>query len=109
MSGLWSRARALKLSSFVLVLSALVVPSFGGCGLATSGNETKQANTETPKCENAVHCDDQNPCTIDSCGDDGLCVATPVEGDPPSQPIGDCKRISCKAGAPTEGPDDTDV
>lgn len=58
-------------------------------------------------------CDDENPCTLDSCDlSSGRCARvklndTPVPGV--TQTVGDCKRVLCVQGLATEAVDDTDL
>jgi surface protein len=50
-------------------------------------------------------CDDEDPCTMDTCGDDGVCANTPIEGC--GEP-GVCVSIACEGDADCGQCGDTD-
>jgi hypothetical protein len=90
----------------VLVLGALLVAPFAGCGLSTYGT------LELPKdsCTSASSCDDQNPCTLDECTAAGMCQHTALDDGPtPTQIAGDCVRSVCSAGALVVEPENADI
>lgn len=96
------RASFLGLAGLVLTAWILAV----GCNLDTSGYGETQG-----LCSTAAHCDDQNVCTIDTCGDDGVCVHAPADDGPvPDGVQGNCKVFQCSNGQQTESyqPDDVD-
>jgi hypothetical protein len=79
-----------------VVITALVVAAFGGCGLPVTGPDGP-APGDT--CATDAQCNDSNPCTIDACGADALCVITSApDGVAPEQAAGDCKTNLCAAG-----------
>ncbi|MDI1451100.1 hypothetical protein [Polyangium sp. 6x1] len=89
------------------LLSAAVVSQLASCGLETNGSLPLE---DTKACLVNENCDDQNPCTVDVCGNDGTCVLVPVEDGPmPGQTAGDCQRIDCVAGVFTATNDDADI
>ncbi len=50
-------------------------------------------------CQVAAQCDDGDPCSIDRCGDEGLCAADPAPtGVAPEQEVGDCQQVFCEDG-----------
>lgn len=60
-------------------------------------------------CAGDGNCDDGNPCTLDTCGPDQLCVHAAVpDGAAPVQVPGDCKSVVCAGGLPTEMDNDAD-
>jgi hypothetical protein len=64
-------------------------------------------------CTHDMECDDQNPCTDDSCdAGNGTCSHTPLNGVPTpgvNQVAGDCKQRTCVDGVDTNGADDSDL
>jgi hypothetical protein len=58
----------------------------------------------------SVVCDDDNPCTDDSCGSDMFCVNDPLNQPLPDgfQTDGDCKVQTCDNGEQVEDDDDAD-
>ncbi len=76
--------------------------AFAGCGLPTSG-------TQPQNCTVDGECDDQNPCTVDHCSPDGICVHTGDDNAVVAQVVGDCQRASCQGGflVHAEDPKDT--
>lgn len=98
--------RYVRLLFAAALLAALAAVPFGGCALSSEGTLAVSGT----KCNEDATCDDGNPCTIDACGDEGLCVVSPAaDGDAPAQTPGDCKRLVCAGGALIEEPDDLDV
>jgi len=65
------------------------------------------------ECSASVACDDQEPCTTDTCDlSTGVCTFTPLDGVPTPgvTPVpGDCRANVCVAGKDTDVPDDTDL
>ena len=76
-----------------------------GCSLDTTGfGDSEEA------CTADVHCDDQNICTVDTCGAAGTCVHTPVDdAQYPDGVTGNCNLFDCKAGVQSDFPFDEDV
>jgi hypothetical protein len=71
----------------------------GACSIQCSGGDPSS-------------CDDQNPCTVDSCDvGSATCVRTPLDGPEPGKtPIaGDCQQELCVDGVAKTVVDDTDV
>ena len=68
-----------------------------GCNLDASGfGDTDDF------CTDATHCDDNNACTVDSCGADGVCVHDPIaSGQFPDGVQGNCKIYECDDGKET--------
>jgi hypothetical protein len=63
-------------------------------------------------CSNAsaTECDDGDPCTTDTCGQDKQCVhAAAPDADIAEQKPGDCLRSVCRAGLELDTADPTDV
>ncbi len=84
-----------------------------GCHLALgleSAETLETTTTPPPECETASACDDDNPCTDDSCRE-GSCVNTPESGMAASslQTSEDCLSAVCEDGALIQVPDNTDV
>src|SRR5678815_833824 len=53
-------------------------------------------------CTLDIHCDDDEPCTEDACGADGICMHQPVEnGDYPDGVSGNCQILKCEGGVST--------
>ncbi|MRG91258.1 hypothetical protein [Polyangium spumosum] len=76
------------------VASALVQAT--SCALQTDGSKPV---VDTVPCETAANCNDNNACTVDTCGDAKICVFTPtMDGPNPAQTAGDCKRLDCAGG-----------
>ncbi|MDC3956593.1 hypothetical protein [Polyangium jinanense] len=89
------------------LLSAALVVQIAACGLDTNGS---LAPEDTKACVVNANCDDQNPCTVDVCGNDGTCVLVPLDDGPlPGQTAGDCQRSDCVAGVLTTTNDDADI
>ncbi|TKC95247.1 hypothetical protein [Polyangium fumosum] len=66
--------------------------------------------TAKEPCESAANCNDKSSCTIDTCSDEKICVYTPIQdGSSPTQTVGDCQRIDCKAGKEVTVRDDADI
>ncbi|MSP24896.1 MAG: hypothetical protein EXR75_06955, partial [Myxococcales bacterium] len=85
-----------------LAVGLAVFAGFSGCSLPRGG-------TLAQDCTANVQCDDLNPCTTDTCAEDGVCVLVVDETLAPSQIGADCKRLECQAGEPVEVADDSDV
>jgi hypothetical protein len=72
-----------------------------GCTLPRNGALSQH-------CTLAADCDDDNPCTTESCGADGLCAFEVIDADPP-QVSGDCRVAHCSGGfvrqEPAEDPE----
>src|SRR5262245_48862703 len=100
---------ALRKATFPFALFALafvVFVPFGGCSLHSSGLPNPE---ESAPCDAPAQCDDDNPCTTDTC-DKGFCAHQAVpDGDSPDQIAGDCVRITCAAGTKMPMNDDADV
>jgi hypothetical protein len=85
---------------------AVVLVQASSCALATYGTIPE----ERAPCDTDANCDDGNPCTLDTCGPQGLCEeATAPDGPLPTQTAADCKRVECQAGAPVDLPDPNDT
>ncbi len=91
----------------------------GGCHLAlglepaaelVEDDESTSAPV-TPECTDAGQCGDDNPCTVDSCGEDGKCAHEKLTRDAPDnlQTPGDCQVVLCQDGVLTDANDDTDL
>lgn len=63
-----------------------------------------------PPCLSDQNCDDENPCTADSCPN-GFCVLAPIDGTVPVELAlaGDCKRVVCQEGVPESELDPADL
>ncbi len=59
-------------------------------------------------CTDDAECDDENPCTIDLCNE-GTCRRSNRIGDIADDVAGDCLKLSCVDGVPTEVPSDIDI
>ncbi|MDI1433525.1 hypothetical protein [Polyangium sorediatum] len=101
-----NRPRILASLLTTLLAAALVSP-IASCGLDTNGSLPIE---DTKACLVNENCDDQNPCTVDVCGNDRTCVLVPVDDGPmPGQVAGDCQRVDCVAGAVVTTNDDADI
>ncbi len=78
-------------------------------GFCKSGECFVACNAENQ----ATACDDQNPCTLDSCDvTSGKCVRVKLDNTPTpgvTQKVGDCKRDVCVQGVAAQVVDDTDL
>ncbi|MBM4373952.1 MAG: hypothetical protein FJ095_02630 [Deltaproteobacteria bacterium] len=82
-------------------LGALVSVGFAGCALDRSGTIPRDCTVDT-------QCDDQNPCTVDVCSDNGLCGHEPNDDVALPQVEGDCRYASCEDGEPVDVSDTAD-
>jgi hypothetical protein len=75
-----------------------------GAGGAGGGGPTVPCNVDGD-------CNDDNPCTTDTCGPDKTCAFKGIDGPAPNaaQTPGDCKTLQCARGEPNDEPDDADV
>ena len=95
------------LPSFLAVAALVgVMSQAASCTLDQLG--TTRAETGEA-CGEDSNCDDENKCTVNSCGPTKICVYTPVDGLAPEQKAGDCKQGTCNDGNFTEVNDDTDI
>jgi hypothetical protein len=86
--------------------------ALAGCGFNTHGAGLggSGGNGGSLPCNVSSQCNDQNPCTKDSCGPDKTCIFEALDGVPsPDQAAGDCKTVQCVKGEPVDKPDDNDV
>ena len=119
-SGKWLLARSLGRSRWprrVLAIGglALAAAGLGACNSILGIEEATLRGTgaggpgggggtggTAPECTSATECNDQKPCTVDSCDlDTGKCVHTPAPDGPlaaDQQTAGDCKRAICSGG-----------
>jgi hypothetical protein len=80
----------------------------GACG-PLLGLDEDRGRIEDEGTPGPCACEDDNPCTSDSCDDDGTCRHSPIaEGDALEQTDGDCHRQVCSLGVPQEVVDDGD-
>ncbi|MEM1030801.1 MAG: hypothetical protein AAGN82_10650 [Myxococcota bacterium] len=88
---------------------------FGAAGLALAAcNLVAGIEEATPVdpgsgCTADAGCDDRNPCTEDTCNEDGRCDFTAIDGPALEQFPGDCQQTTCVGGTVTDVPDDTDL
>ncbi|MSP24190.1 MAG: hypothetical protein EXR75_03300 [Myxococcales bacterium] len=63
-----------------------------------------------PPCLSDANCNDENPCTADTCPD-GFCLLVPLEATVPKElaVAGDCTRVVCHADEATAEIDDADL
>jgi len=103
---------ALRIPLAVLAVALTLGPAlFAGCGLSTGGIPERD-DGGGKACTTSSNCDDENPCTTDSCSSQGICTNTPLaDGVAPAadQMPGDCQSIVCTAGEPSSVADDTDT
>src|SRR5690348_15475205 len=67
------------------------------------------AGCHRPACSQDSDCDDQNPCTVDSCSQ-GACQSVADDTLVPAQAApDDCKRQVCQGGAVTDVSDDAEI
>ncbi len=82
------------------------------CTMGTSPGKC-ESGICTVECSPTKPCDDQNPCTEDSCNAGvGTCTFSPLDGTPTpgfQEPIGDCKLHICANGVDAPLNDDADV
>lgn len=72
-------------------------------------NVSEAPDPVTP-CIADANCDDQNPCTIDTCLSEGVCGWSHLEDGPLlAQIAGDCKRAECADGVLVSMIDDADI
>lgn len=71
--------------------------SAGGRGPGGSGG--------APGCRAAEDCDDENPCTVDTC-DEGECDVVAIPDGPLVDDPKDCRDVTCAGGAVVDHPDD---
>ena len=94
----------------------MVVGGFGlaaqfvGCGGGgDDGGSAGDASTG-PQCTVDLECEDENPCTLDTCGEGKTCEhESAPNGDAKDQVEGDCSRTVCTNGIPSEVPDTGDI
>jgi hypothetical protein len=75
-------------------LLAGVAVGSGGCALERSG-------TLEQSCASDADCDDGDPCAVEACTQEGVCVVAKSEPDGPSAKLetpDDCCQVSCKDG-----------
>jgi len=97
--------------AMVTALAALAAPSCGTSVETPGGQGGAGGAAEEPCSTNAI-CDDQNPCTADSCGPGEVCTydPAPMEGmEMPDGIAGNCHKLACHQGAPETVPDDSDL
>jgi hypothetical protein len=97
---------ARRASFLVLLAAALSFWTWAmGCNLDSSGyGETEDV------CTTKANCDDNNVCTEDTCGPDGICVHKILpDGQFPDGVTGNCKVFACKGGVQSEVPLPDDV
>lgn len=88
------------------MLLTAALGSAGACGDDGGGS----GGGGPQSCQVAAQCDDGDPCSIDRCGDDGICAADPAPtGLAPEQEVGDCKQVFCEDGRATDVEDVFDV
>jgi hypothetical protein len=105
-----SHALRFSLTAFSISIAA-VFALFAGCGLNTQGIPGNGGGGGSKPCAKAAQCDDDNPCTVDSCSAEGVCVYKDVADGTatPDQVAGDCKTTRCKGGQPKDEDDDNDI
>jgi hypothetical protein len=83
--------------------------SFAGCGSDDGGpGAAPDAAADGRECFVDAECDDENPCTVDSCTS-GACSTGPApDGDAEEQTDGDCKRTVCTGGVRSDVADSGD-
>jgi hypothetical protein len=78
----------------------------GGAGAGGGGPQGSTGTGATP-CDDPAECEDDNPCTQDTC-DDGRCDFVAL-GDGPLEDVpGDCRERSCSGGELVDVADDTE-
>lgn len=97
-----SVSTVLAAGSSCAIIAGVPSISDGGSGGSATG----------ATCKEDKECDDNEPCTADSCGADNLCVRQPVADgtvlDASFQTTGDCKQVVCRGGKSVSGPDTVD-
>jgi len=79
------------------------------CGIVSGLDDLRFEDEITP-CLNNATCDDQNPCTVDSCRENGFCFFQVVaDGPSPEQTPGDCQAVLCNDGQASFVPDNKDL
>lgn len=96
-----SRAAVRTLFAATPMLFGLVA-GLGGCGQLLGLDEDRSRIEGDPDAGiELCGCDDDNPCTRDTCAPGGGCEHEAVQfGAAPEQVAGDCQRIVCDAGEP---------
>ncbi|MFT3771992.1 MAG: hypothetical protein QM820_41830 [Minicystis sp.] len=108
------RAAALRFPLISLLLSVgATLLVFAGCGLNTHGTGNGgNGGGPTVPCNVDDECDDDNPCTKDSCGADKTCAHQALADGPApneAQTSGDCTTVMCEAGKPKDVAQDDDI
>jgi hypothetical protein len=96
------RPRALRLAALVALAGSAACAQILGADFGDYATS----------CAADAACDDGNPCTVDACGAEGVCVHDPTsDGDAPAamQRSGDCLKAYCLGGILTAVDDDADV
>lgn len=102
----------LRAGLLIAVTTAALGLGFSACGGSDdSGGSPSDAGSDTKVIECVVpsDCDDGSPCTLDDCVDNACEHEVAPDGDAVDQTEGDCKKVTCKAGAPTFEVDNGDV
>src|SRR5688572_11727619 len=84
-----------------------VAPDGSPCSVGDT-NGVCEAGSCQVMCEGASDCDDDNPCTADSCDIGiGQCTFENMDGDAPAseQTEADCANVVCRGGATVSEPD----
>jgi hypothetical protein len=99
-----------RLSIVALLGALLVLVGPAACNVVAGLDRLEFAPEDAgPFCMSAVACDDENPCTTDTCSQEGLCAhAAQEDGPSPVQIAGDCRVTTCTGGQPVDGDDDDD-
>jgi hypothetical protein len=96
----------------VALFLGLAGAGFIGCGSSGSGSAGpgKDAGPDAAKkCVVASDCDDDNPCTLESCESGACSSEVAPDGDAKDQEKGDCRRTMCLAGKASYVVDNGDV
>ena len=94
--------RRSRLVTAVLLSALVIAAAFAGCTLPRQGTLQQECTADS-------QCDDQNPCTIESCSPEGMCDRLQAPDGPlPEQTAEDCTLQVCALGqqAPQFDPSD---
>ena len=102
-------ARSRLRFGFLAACATVWAGFFAACSSDDSSGGGTTGLFDAGSCISDLQCDDGNPCTLDSCGEGGLCVAEPQPDGPAlEQEPGDCSRTECTDGVRREVPDSGD-
>ncbi len=106
-----TRRRSWFVVSTLIALVAIIAVSVGGCPFTTEGQGSEGGKDGgSDPCSSDDQCDDNEPCTIDTCPDGTCRYAKLPDGPAPAeqQTADDCKQVLCQNGVSEQVNDDND-